>query len=71
TLPLHAVEMIVDHFVNNIRHALSKNHEDKELEQSLKSQIPLLWVCRSFRSVVYSQLFTGYELTFDINGDMF
>ncbi|KAJ2684591.1 hypothetical protein IWW39_004810 [Coemansia spiralis] len=71
TLPLHAVEMIVDQFVNNIRHALSKSHGDKELEQSLKSQIPLLWVCRSFRSVVYSQLFTGYELTFDINGDMF
>ncbi|KAJ2699520.1 hypothetical protein H4218_002583 [Coemansia sp. IMI 209128] len=70
TLPLHVVEMIVDHLTANIRQALSKNFgDDREIEQYQRSQTPLLWVCHSLRSVVSERLFKDYELNFDANGD--
>ncbi|KAJ2251876.1 hypothetical protein GGI13_003601 [Coemansia sp. RSA 455] len=65
TLPLHAVEVIVDHVANNFRLELAHAEIDIRSEACNKVQMPLLWVCRNFRAVVYSRLFKHYELNID------
>ncbi|KAJ2011626.1 hypothetical protein GGI14_006094, partial [Coemansia sp. S680] len=65
TLPLHAVEVIVDHIANNVRLELAHAEIDISSEACNKVQMPLLWVCRNFRAVVYSRFFKHYKLNID------
>ncbi|KAJ2013822.1 hypothetical protein GGI13_002100 [Coemansia sp. RSA 455] len=68
-LPIHAVEMIVDHVANNIRLAFNNSNDTTRPTKYYRLQIPLLWVCRNFRAVVYLRFFKCYELRFDRNID--
>ncbi|KAJ2106714.1 hypothetical protein GGI16_001820 [Coemansia sp. S142-1] len=68
-LPPHTVEMIVEHVANNIRLASNKAHNISRSEEYGRLQMPLLWVCRNFRAVVYSRIFKCYSITFDSNLD--
>ncbi|KAJ2027206.1 hypothetical protein H4S03_008353 [Coemansia sp. S3946] len=65
TLPLHAVEVIVDHVANNVCLELAHAEINIRSEACNKVQMPLLWVCRNFRAVVYSRFFKHYELNID------
>ncbi|KAJ2257535.1 hypothetical protein GGI13_000874 [Coemansia sp. RSA 455] len=47
--------MIVDYVANNIRLASNKAHNISHPVEYGRLQIPLIWVCRNFRAVVYSQ----------------
>ncbi|KAJ2032256.1 hypothetical protein IWW57_000313 [Coemansia sp. S610] len=67
TLPLHAVEKIVDYFSDNVRldfDDLSDFGGLSNYNTYFKPQVPLLWVCRSFRAVVYLRFCKRYELVF-------
>ncbi|KAJ2323823.1 hypothetical protein GGH92_010818, partial [Coemansia sp. RSA 2673] len=65
TLPLHAVERIVDHVAINIRQTFNIANPAMLFEKYHIFQMPLLWVCRIFRTVVLSRFFTRYGLCFD------
>ncbi|KAJ2108402.1 hypothetical protein GGI16_001154 [Coemansia sp. S142-1] len=68
TLPLHAVELIVDHMADNIRIADDNTHRavaniDYGFFKNHRILLmPLLWVCHNFRAVVYSRFFKYYGL---------
>ncbi|KAJ2066849.1 hypothetical protein GGI08_001671 [Coemansia sp. S2] len=68
TLPLHAVELIVDHIADNIRiaedntHRAAANIDYGFFKNHRILLMPLLWVCRNFRAVVYSRFFKYYGL---------
>ncbi|KAJ2584367.1 hypothetical protein GGH95_000431 [Coemansia sp. RSA 1836] len=61
-LPLHVVEIVVDHIAGSKRR-IHAGHGSPEEQAEL--QMPLLWVCRNFRNVVYSRFCRDYELTLD------
>ncbi|KAJ2873663.1 hypothetical protein GGH93_003054 [Coemansia aciculifera] len=69
TLPVHAVERIVDHVANNIRLAFNNDYDTARPTKYYRLQMPLLWVCRNFRAVVYLRFFKCHELRFDKNVD--
>ncbi|KAJ2682501.1 hypothetical protein IWW39_005972, partial [Coemansia spiralis] len=65
TLPLHAVEKIVDYFSDNVRLNFDGGfHGPDRGDTYFNLQVPLLWVCHSFRAVVYSRLCRRYKLVF-------
>ncbi|KAJ2110744.1 hypothetical protein GGI16_000162 [Coemansia sp. S142-1] len=75
TLPLHAVDLIVDHIADNTRIADDNtyravaNINNKFFKNHLILLMPLLWVCRNFRAAVYSRFFKYYGLRFDKGTD--
>ncbi|KAJ2430816.1 hypothetical protein GGF41_000818 [Coemansia sp. RSA 2531] len=64
TLPLHAVEMIVDHVAINIRQTFDIANPAMLFEKYHIFQMPLLWVCHIFRTAVYSRFSARYGLWF-------
>ncbi|KAJ1906938.1 hypothetical protein GGI09_000219, partial [Coemansia sp. S100] len=66
TLPPLIVEMIVDHVAASVHHQPPKwRYFGGAIENYRMLQVPLLWVCRNFRAVVFSYLFKCYEIKID------
>ncbi|KAJ2040392.1 hypothetical protein IW146_003637 [Coemansia sp. RSA 922] len=66
TLPLHVVEMIVEHVAASVRRLPSeKRNYGDSIEKHQMLQIPLLWVCRNFRAIVHPRIYKCYELKFE------
>ncbi|KAJ2744740.1 hypothetical protein GGI20_002709 [Coemansia sp. BCRC 34301] len=63
-LPPHAVEIVVDHIAGS-RRGIYAGVDDPE--EQAERHMPLLWVCRNFREVVYSRFCRNYELSLDGN----
>ncbi|KAJ2455519.1 hypothetical protein GGF42_003411 [Coemansia sp. RSA 2424] len=62
TLPLHVAQLVVDHVVSSSR--LRFAGVTIGSQRYLELQIPLLWVCRNFRVIVYSCFSSRYEIHF-------
>ncbi|KAJ2410743.1 hypothetical protein GGI10_004485 [Coemansia sp. RSA 2530] len=65
-LPSHIVELVVNYvadYTPSLFKELGSGSYDSEW--LLQSQMPLLWVCRNFREVVYSHYYRACELEYD------
>ncbi|KAJ2115616.1 hypothetical protein IW146_002174 [Coemansia sp. RSA 922] len=62
TLPHHVAQMVVDYVASSSRQLFSGISIGSQRYMEL--QIPLLWVCRNFRTIVYSRFSRRYEMHF-------
>ncbi|KAJ2869894.1 hypothetical protein GGH93_005985 [Coemansia aciculifera] len=67
TLPHHVAQMVVDHVASSSRQLFSGISIGSQ--RYLELHIPLLWVCRNFRTIVYSRFSSRYEMHFTCSMD--